>query len=175
MVSLAQATEDVLRQGLALLFELNGKTFAAIAPAPYQASIGQHYRHVLDHFLCLESGIAVGEIAYDDRARDPRLEIDLDFAWSTTERLIRVFGAYHLELLNRHCSVKYSVGYGSAAPVRLPSTVARELAFCIGHAVHHYAIVRLLCDSVGVGVVPEFGIAPSTLKHRAEQSQLDNP
>ena len=169
MVSLARATEDVLRQGLALLFELHGEGFAALAPEPYSASIGQHYRHVLDHFLCLESGMAGGEFDYDNRARNPRLETDLSYARATTERLIQVFRHYDLELLERPCIVRYSVGYGNTAPVRLPSVVARELAFCIGHAVHHYAIVRLLCDSVGVEVVREFGVAPSTLKHRAEQ------
>jgi hypothetical protein len=169
MVALPLATEDVLRQGLALLFELNGESFATLAPEPYSASIGQHYRHVLDHFLCLESGMAVGEIDYDHRKRNPRLETDLDYARATTERLIQVFRQYDLELLKRTCIVRYSVGYGNAVPVRLPSVIARELAFCIGHAVHHYAIVRLLCDSVGIEVVPEFGIAPSTLKHRAEQ------
>jgi hypothetical protein len=169
MVALARATEDALRQGLALLLELNGESFAAVAPEPYNASVGQHYRHVLDHFLCLESGLAAGEIDYDNRERNPRLETDLDYARATTERLINVFNQYDFEVLNRPYVVKYSVGYGNAAPVRLPSVVARELAFCIGHAVHHYAIVRLLCDSVGVEVVPEFGVAPSTLKHRAEQ------
>ena len=168
MDTLARATEDVLRQGLDLLFELSGESFAAVAPEPYSASIGQHYRHVLDHFLCLESGLAAGEIDYDNRERNPQLETDLDYARATSERLIQVFNHYDFELLNRPCIVKYSVGYGNAAPVRLPSLVARELAFCIGHAVHHYAIVRLLCDSVGVEVVPEFGVAPSTLKHRAE-------
>ena len=169
MFPLARATEEVLQQGLDLLSELNGESFAALAPEPYNASIGQHYRHVLDHFLCLESGLAAGEIDYDNRERNPRLETDLDYARAATERLIQVFNQYDAERLNQPCVVKYSVGYGNAAPVHLPSVVARELAFCIGHAVHHYAIVRLLCDSVGVEVVPEFGVAPSTLKHRAEQ------
>ncbi len=168
MVSLARATEDVLRQGLVLLLELNRESFAALAPEPYNASIGQHYRHVLDHFLCLESGVATGEIDYDNRERNRRLETDLDYARATTERLIQVFDRYDMELLSRPYIVRYSVGYGTP-PVNLPSVVARELAFCIGHAVHHYAIVRLLCDSVGVEVIPEFGVAPSTLKHRAEQ------
>ncbi len=169
MVSLTRATEDVLQQGLSLLLELTGRSFAALVPEPYSASIGQHYRHVLDHFLCLESGIAVGEIDYDNRERNPQLETDLNYARATTERLIRVFRDCDVQLLKRACIVRYSVGYGNTAPVSLPSVVARELAFCIGHAVHHYAIVRLLCDSVGVEVVSEFGVAPSTLKHRAEQ------
>lgn len=167
-VSLVQAAEDVLQQGLALLADLTDETFAAVAPAPYNASIGQHYRHVLDHFLCLEAGLLTGEIDYDKRARDPRLETDLQFARVTTERIIRILKNHPFDL-NQLCSVRYTVGYSKSTPLLIASTVGRELAFCIGHAVHHYAIVRLLCDSVGVGVVPEFGVAPSTLKHRHEQ------
>ena len=168
-VALAQAAEDVLRQGLALLSHLDDAQFSAVAAAPYKASIGQHYRHVLDHFLCLDAGIAAQEINYDARERNPRLETDLNYARATTERLIRVFRSYDFELMTQRCTVCYSVGYGGAPPVRMISAVAREMAFCIGHAVHHYAIVRLLCDSVGVGVADDFGVAPSTLKHRAEQ------
>jgi len=169
MILLAQATQDILRQGLILLSELDQENFAAVVPAPYNASIGQHYRHVLDHFLCLEFGIAVEEIDYDNRSRDPRLETDLDYAKATTERLVQLFGHYDAELLEQTCTVRYSVGYGNAAPVQISSIVARELAFCIGHAIHHYAIVRLLCEHTGIGVFPEFGVAPSTLKHRAGQ------
>ncbi len=52
MSSLAKAAEDVLKQGLVLLSELDAETYALVAPKPYNASLGQHYRHVLDHFLC---------------------------------------------------------------------------------------------------------------------------
>ena len=149
MVSLARATEDVLRQGLALLFELNGESFAAVAPEPYDASIGQHYRHVLDHFLCLESGMATGEIDYDNRERNPQLETDLELCPGDHREIDPGFDQYDLELLKRPCIVRYSVGYGNTAPADLPSAVARELAFCIGHAVHHYAIVRLLATRSG--------------------------
>jgi hypothetical protein len=45
------------------------------------------------------------------------------------------------------------------------SNLAREVMFCVGHAIHHYAILRLLCAGVGVKLPYEFGIAPSTLKH----------
>jgi hypothetical protein len=46
------------------------------------------------------------------------------------------------------------------------SNLAREVMFCVGHAIHHYAILRILCAGVGVKLPYEFGIAPSTLKHR---------
>jgi hypothetical protein len=167
--SMAQAVEQVLQQGLNLLSELDGSCFETVAAAPYNASIGQHYRHVLDHFLCLETGIFTGVIDYDRRERNPRLEIDIEFARDVTNRLIRVFQTYDRKILAAQCDVQYRVGYGDAQPMFLPSFVARELAFCIGHAIHHYAIIRLLCDSIGVEVVSEFGVAPSTVQYRAEQ------
>jgi hypothetical protein len=151
------------------LTQLDAESYAEVIPGPYNASIGQHYRHVLDHFLCLEAGAPAGEINYDLRARDPRLETDLDFSRATTDRLMRVFENYASDGLSRPCKVSYSVGYGDAAPLSVTSTVERELAYCISHAVHHYAIIRLLCGRVGVNMLPEFGVAPSTLKHRAEQ------
>jgi hypothetical protein len=166
---MAQAVEQVLQQGLDLLSELHGLRFETIAAEPYNASIGQHYRHVLDHFLCLEAGLFTGTIDYDRRERNPQLETDIEFARDVTKRLLLVFQSYDSKILSERCDVQYSVGYGDTQPMFLPSFVARELAFCIGHAVHHYAIIRLLCDSVGVEVVPEFGVAPSTIKYRAEQ------
>ena len=46
----------------------------------------------------------------------------------------------------------------------------KEVMFCVGHAIHHYAILKLLCAGVGVKLPYEFGIAPSTLKHLQTQA-----
>jgi hypothetical protein len=167
MHPVAKAGEEVLEQGLTLLAQVDETTYCKLVGQPYRASLGQHYRHVLDHFLCLMAGIKVMEIDYDRRARDPRLETNLEFARATTERLIRELRVYDNQMMERPCSVRYSVGYGDTEPIRLPSVIAREMAFCVGHAVHHYAIIRLLCAELGADLGPEFGIAPSTLKYRA--------
>jgi hypothetical protein len=166
MSTLANAAEEVLKQGLVLLSQIDEETYALVAPEPYNASLGRHYRHVLDHFHCLEIGAARGVIDYDNRVRDARLENDVEYARAETERLIGVFKNCSDELLEEPCVVQYSVGYIEKEPARVLSVLGRELAFCVGHAVHHYAIVRLLCDALEIGVVPEFGVAPSTLKHR---------
>lgn len=167
--SLAEAARDVLGQGLVVLEEVGASRFVQIQGEPYNASVGQHYRHVMDHFLCLEKGIFTGEIDYDKRERDSKLETDIGLARTVTHRLVGVFGRSTGGSLGRECNVRYSVAYGNAQPVLLPTTVARELAFCVGHAVHHYAIIRLLCESLGVEVATQFGVAPSTLKFRSEQ------
>jgi hypothetical protein len=167
MHAITKAAEEVLQQGLKLLAQVNEGTYSTVVASPYRASLGQHYRHVLDHFSCLVAGVETLEIDYDRRARDPRLETSVDAARAATEKLIRDLRAYDDETMERPCGVRYSVGYEEAEPVRLPSVMAREVAFCVGHAVHHYAIIRLLCVELGAELHPEFGIAPSTLKYRS--------
>ena len=49
----------------------------------------------------------------------------------------------------------------------MESNIGRELAYCVGHAIHHYAIIQLISSHLGVEVPEEFGIAPSTLKSRS--------
>ena len=170
MSMLSNAAEDVLRQGLVLLSEIDAETYSLLAPEPFGASLGQHYRHVLDHFLCLEAGAAKSIIDYDNRLREPRLENDIGYARDVTQRLIHVFRNYGAQFLEESCVVQYSVGYSQREPARVLSVLGRELAFCAGHAVHHFAIIRLLCDALGMGLAADFGVAPSTLKHRMAQA-----
>ena len=82
-----------------------------------------------------------------------------------TDGLIDEFGGLSREILQRECAVTYSVGYGETEAEAVSSNLAREVMFCVGHAIHHYAILRLLCAGVGVKLPYEFGVAPSTLKH----------
>jgi hypothetical protein len=162
---LKSAVEDVLLQGLALLDSVSDDTYTRKEEGPYGASLGAHYRHVLDHFLCLVEGIRGGRINYDRRRRDPLLENSRDAARAATEDLIADFRGLAPEVLEQDCSVIYSVGYGDDGMQAVPSNLAREIMFCVGHAIHHYAILKLLCAGRAVKLPFVFGIAPSTLKH----------
>lgn len=160
-------TREVLLQGLTLLFDLDDQRYSHVAGAPFNASIGQHYRHVLEHFQSLTRGLQSGEINYDARQRNVRLQSEVTYGSVVTCDILRVLKRYTDETLARECAVTNSVGYGGAGPATFHSNVGRELAYCAGHAIHHYAIIRLICHQIGVSVPAEFGIAPSTLKHIA--------
>jgi hypothetical protein len=164
---LVVASQDVLIQGLGLLFNIWDKTYSRVAEAPYSASIGGHYRHVLEHFQCVVRSIRSGEINYDTRERNPRLETEVTYATITTCDVLRAIKNYTDAGLARPCKVVNSTSYGSAQPSVIESNVGRELAYCVGHAIHHYATIRLICSHLGVEVPNEFGIAPSTLKYRS--------
>ena len=163
--SLNMAVKGVLDQGCTFLDLMSDEVYARPLQGTFAASLGAHYRHVLDHFLCLMEGIRTGEVNYDQRRRNQQLENSIACARLVTEGLIEEFGDLSREALQRECTVTYSVGYGDtdAEPVR--SNLAREVMFCVGHAIHHYALLKLLCAQEGVSLPYEFGVAPSTLKH----------
>jgi hypothetical protein len=108
-----------------------------------------------------------GAIRYDERQRDPKLENSLTATRQATEKLLQEFRELPSAVLNAQCMVTYTVGYGEAGPESVESNFAREIMFCVGHAIHHYAIVKLLCAGSAIPLPYEFGIAPSTLKHLA--------
>jgi hypothetical protein len=164
------ACQDVLLQGLGLLFKLSDRTYAQFVEAPYSASIGGHYRHVLEHFHCVVRSIRSGEINYDARERNPGLETEVTYASIATCDVLRAIKNYNEAILNRASKVVNSVSYGSSEPSVIDTNVGRELAYCIGHAIHHYAIVRLICSQLGIDVPNEFGIAPSTLKYKSSMA-----
>lgn len=164
--ALVMAAQDVLAQGLELLHTV-GEEYAELVGPPFDVSIGQHYRHVVEHFQCLLRNSSSGEVNYDARQRDRRIETDKEFAETVTRELILELEDWTEAKLEERCEAVSSVDYESSYPSRIPSNYARELAYCIGHTVHHYAIIRLVCNQIGVAVPPRFGYAPSTIKHQA--------
>lgn len=164
---LVGAAQDVLAQGLELLFKLTDGQYASVARAPFNASIGGHFRHVLEHFHCLFEGAASGVVNYDARKRNARIENEVTFASIATCDVLRSLKKWDDAVLGHPCKTVSSVAYQSQAAATIESNVGRELAYCIGHAIHHYAIIRLICSEVRAEVPGTFGYAPSTLKHQS--------
>lgn len=167
---LVAASQDVLLQGLSLLFDLWDRTYSRAANSPYNASIGRHYRHVLEHFQRAIQGARSGKIDYDARERNVRLENEVKYASIATCDVLRAIKNYTDETLARPCNVVQSVAYRNTHAPIVASNLGRELAYCTGHAIHHYAIIRLICHNLGIHVPAEFGVAPSTIRHMSSLS-----
>jgi hypothetical protein len=161
---LLETATDVLLQGLHLLFQLDDQAYSRIAPAPFNASVGSHFRRVLERLLCLVNGFRPGEIDYDAPERNARLERRVAYASVACCDLLRAFKKLTKDTLNKDCVVVCSgVNEGdSSSPVQ--STLGRELEYCIGHALHHFDIIRLICDSMHIRVPLEFGDAGAARK-----------
>lgn len=162
------AVEAILGQGLKVLDTLDQETYTRALPVANGATIGGHYRHALEHFRQLQSGLATCSVDYDARNRDVPLETSRNEAIRVTREL-----AASLKSLNSRGSedaleVRCGITYGEEDAGSASSTLGRELIFCISHAIHHYAIIALILRSEQRTVPEGFGVAPSTLRHRLQ-------
>jgi hypothetical protein len=166
MSPLLDCAREVLAQGTALLLALDDVAYATKLPAAFNASIGGHMRHSLDHFRSLLDGLDAGEINYDARTRDPRIENVRVVALAVTREQLRAFETLDAAWLDRPVRVRAKVSYAAEESPVACSTVGREIMFCVAHAVHHYALIGVMAGMLGVAVPEGFGVAPSTLEHQ---------
>lgn len=168
---LQDAVAEVLHQGESLLNSLRDGEYTRKMPSVFGSTIGGHYRHCLDHFQSLLQGFDADEINYDHRHRDPRIENDRTFALAETQRILRAFASISSPFLDCPINVRSKVNYELNAAPLIGSTVGRELMYAVAHTIHHYALMAVICAMLEIPVPAGFGVAPSTLKHYAEQKK----
>jgi len=168
---LNSAAVEVLTQGETLLRSFNDKDYTRKLPGAFHSAVGQHYRHCLDHFECLLRGFDTNGIDYDDRDRDPRIEKNLGFAITETRRLLKACESIPVAFLDCPINVRSKVNHELDVAPLITSTVGREVMYAVAHAIHHYALIAVMCGMLGVRVPDGFGIAPSTLKYRSDQQK----
>ena len=160
-----EAAVEILSQGEDLLVALSAENYTRRVPVVFNACIGGHYRHCLDHFTSLLLALDADEVDYDHRKRDPRIESDPAFARALTAQMRRTLEQLPPEMLGAvvraRCEVSYS--HGDSPVTR--STLARELTYCIAHAIHHYALIAVMARLMEVKLPENFGVAPSTVAH----------
>src|SRR5277367_5717342 len=84
---LIRAVIETLQQGETLLTEMSDDIYTHKVPGAFNASIGGHYRHCLDHFCNLFAAAATGDLNYDHRERDTLVENDRFAALNATREL----------------------------------------------------------------------------------------
>ena len=169
---LLESVLEVLNQGEALLGELENDYYVRRLPMAFNASIGGHYRHCLDHFRSLLDGAAAGDLNYDHRERGTLIESDRFAALNATRALREGYQQLPAQYLQRELLVTCKTSYATNGSQASPSTVGREIMYVVAHAVHHYALIGIMGGLMGVKLPVGFGVAPSTMKHQAEAAAV---
>lgn len=158
------AINVILQQGIELLGSITTEQYIQPHPFANNASIGKHYRHCLEHF---EPLFQTGEdlIDYDARKRDPLIETNLMAAVDRTHQIISLCDQLTTKRLDQEVRVRCKVAYSDADEPEVKSTLAREWMYGIAHAIHHYAIISIMCRMQDITLSPSFGVAPSTEKY----------
>lgn len=169
---LIQSVVDTLRQGETLLTEIADEHYTTKVPVAFNASIGGHYRHCLDHFRTLLESAAAGDLNYDHRERGTLVEHDRFAALNATRELREGYERMEPLFLSRPLAVTCKTSYSTSGSQVSPSTIGREIMYAVAHAVHHYALIGVMGAIMGLRLPPGFGVAPSTLKHQAQTAVL---
>jgi hypothetical protein len=127
------------------------------------ATIGQHYRHIIEMFECLADGYDTGTVSYDNRKRNPRLEQNKQAASLFIKGLLG-----RISLPQKNLLLAASYAQTTEGLEYFSTTYHRELAYALEHAVHHMAILKIgfrfmLPD---LQLPANFGVAASTVRHK---------
>jgi hypothetical protein len=167
MSQLTEACNNILGQLSDVVNQLTENEFISPSMTLSESSVGQHLRHTLEFFICLEKGCDIGLINYDKRDHDKVIENDKKIALLTIGRI--------QQFITRQSANKpllLEVGYDLAndESVSVQTNYFRELTYNIEHAVHHMAIIKIGIREVAPHVlIPgNFGVAASTLRYRSE-------
>jgi hypothetical protein len=126
------------------------------------ATIGEHTRHIIEFFQCLQAGIASGEIDYGKRERNRQLETDKEYAMATFLAIQQ-----QLPLTERPCLLQ-NEAKSEWPELAVQSGYFRELVYTIEHAIHHMAIIKIGLKSLQIDADRDFGVAPSTIEYRSQ-------
>jgi len=163
-MQLVRACSSILDQLENVVAQLSAEDFSRPSPALSNSTIGQHMRHTIEFFLCLENGFRDGVINYDKRAHDKLIESDKFIALNAIRQIRRFVVA-----TTNDCTLRLDVGYDRHTEdcVTIQTNYFRELTYNIEHAVHHMALIKIGVREVAdyVKLPGDFGVAVSTLRH----------
>lgn len=156
-----------LSQGVDLLNGLTDEQYVTTLPPVFVSGLGAHVRHILDHVDCLLAGMDNGDVDYDGRRREARAERDRGYAIEQLRH--RMQRLTSLSESDGDVPLKVNMDTGCGTTHWAHSTLTRELQFVISHTIHHYALMAAILGHAGLPVPTDFGISPSTLRHRDAQ------
>lgn len=157
----------LLKSAIELLNSFDDARFAMRQLKGSKSGVGSHMRHVIDHYQCLLSSVEGVEINYDHRERSGDVERLVSRSIQALDQIIvGLDGAKQMDK-DRCFRVRMDCGtnHSDDGQMWCESSFGRELQFLVSHTIHHFAIIDLFCQLMGLQVPKDFGVAPSTLKY----------
>lgn len=166
-MSLQNAVKTVFVQLTATLDNLQQQEYVQPSTSLSNNTIGQHVRHIIELFQCLELGYVSGIVNYENRKRDITIETDKELAKS-------ILLSLHSELEKENKDLVLEANYeeNENSPLRIATNYYREIAYNLEHTIHHMALIRVGLNELSSLSLPEnFGVASSTVKFRNKCAQ----
>lgn len=161
-MTLQQSVQEIFEQLSNSLDQLNNRQYTQPSKNLSQATIGQHVRHIIELFICLENGYNSGIVNYENRKRDVLIETDKNFAMDLLKGIASGLGKANKELI-----LEAGFDILSDDKNQIPTNYFREIVYNLEHTIHHMALIRVAVNEISDVILSEqFGVAPSTIKYR---------
>ena len=169
-MQLFKASLEIIDQLESTVNQISAEDFCKSSKTLGGSTIGQHLRHTLEFFLCLEKGLSEGVINYDKRGHDKLIESDKFIALSAINK-IKDF----INTTKTDKPLHLEVGYDQHSEefTTIDTNYFRELTYNIEHAVHHMAIIKIGVREIApyIKLDDHFGIAVSTVRYQEAAAQ----
>jgi hypothetical protein len=163
-MQLYQSIKSVFIQLNDSLQQLTDKQYTQPSKHLFNATIGQHIRHIIELFVCLQKGYDTGVVNYEKRKRDLLIETDKEFA---RQLLIGIYKT--IDRPDKTLQLEANYNEHSDETILIETNYYREVVYNLEHTVHHMALIRVGINEVSRIEVPkEFGVAASTIKHQQQ-------
>lgn len=155
----------VIEQATTLLADLSDAEYQKVLKPHFPSSVGAHVRHVIDHFIALKEGVANSHVNYNVRHRHNQTEQHVNVAIEALNDIKKWLNQLDDSQCNRAIAVTTEIDISHTKSTTCQSTIERELVFACSHAIHHYALIRIICAMQNKTLPEFFGYAPATITH----------
>ena len=161
------AIQNVFRQLSDSLQELSHEEYSQPSDILFNATIGQHVRHIIELFIELDKGYETGCVNYEKRKRDYTIETNKDVA---IELLHKIY--LQLDKPDKDLLLEANYSEDSNETVIIHTNYLREVMYNLEHTVHHMALIRVGINEVSSLIVAkDYGVASSTVKYKKACAQ----
>lgn len=160
-----ESAVDISRQISAVLTGLSPEDYTAPLNIFEGGTLGKHFRHIIDFYLCLLRDANLDIVDFANRDRNPLIEQNPRIAQEMINEI-----AERVKGLDENQSIRvkaeFSANPNQPRPI-FQTSIGRELMYAYDHALHHLAIIRigLREQRPDMPIAQEFGVAPSTIKY----------
>ncbi|OQP41057.1 hypothetical protein A4H97_15785 [Niastella yeongjuensis] len=166
-MQLQQAVNTIFVQLADSLSQLSPPQYSQSCATLFNNTIGQHVRHIIELFQCLENGYESGTVNYEKRKRDTLLETDKELAGRLLLDVHR-----GLNKPNKTLTLEASYDEHVTDSIAIDTNYFREIAYNLEHTIHHMALIRVgITEITNIQLPDNFGVASSTIKYRKQCAQ----
>ena len=166
-MQLQQAVNNVFVQLAESLQQISQQEYSKPCKTLFSNTIGQHVRHVIELFQCLDKGYEQGVVNYEKRKRDQAIETDKELA---SRLLLEIYSG--LDKSNKELTLEATYDDHSTEPIVISTNYFREIAYNLEHTIHHMALIRVgLTEVASITLPDDFGVASSTVKYKKQCAQ----